>query len=70
MADFEGSGVRTTIIDRTNNMTYHVVAYRSLSEDEMVLAVRMYHAHMKNRRRKKPERNKEITIYSLLELND
>jgi hypothetical protein len=48
--------------DEETNMTYHVMAYRQLSDGEIIQTIREYHNQPKNRRRKKPERNKEVVI--------
>ena len=32
--------IRSTIKDEARNITYHIMAYRALSKDEMVIAVR------------------------------
>jgi hypothetical protein len=63
-----GPSVRTTATDKPNNVTYHVMAYRKLTDDEMMMAIRLYHSQPKVRRRKTPLRNKVITIISILGL--
>lgn len=57
--------VRTSIKDEENNVTYHVLAYRKLSRAELVQSVRAYHAQPKQRRRKKPLKNAQITIITI-----
>lgn len=53
------------MIDEEHNMTYHVMAYRTLSREEVIGAIRAYHLQRKGRR-KTPERNKIITIVTVL----
>jgi hypothetical protein len=62
--------VMSTIRDEENNVTYQVMAYRSLSYGELVRSVRMLHAQPKMRRRKKPLRNQVITIVTTLGASD
>ena len=57
--------VRSSIRDAKNNVTYHVLAYRPLSHQEVLQSVAMYHAQPKVRRRKKLPRNETITIVTL-----
>lgn len=57
--------VESTIRDAEHNVTYRVLAYRHLSRAEFVASVRMFHAQPKTRRRKRPIRDKEITIITL-----
>ena len=57
--------IKHTVRDEQNNVTYHVMAYRQLSEQEVLASVKYYLSQPKMRRRKKPERDKEITIISL-----
>ncbi len=59
-------GIRSTLRDEEHNMTYHVVAYRKLSELEMIATVKMYLAQPRILRRKIRERNKTVTTLSLL----
>ena len=54
--------VRNTIRDEDNNVTYHVMAYRDLTREEMIVSVRHFLAQPKNRRRKTPLKNKVVTI--------
>jgi hypothetical protein len=58
--------IRSTLRDAEHNMTYHVVAYRKLSELEMIETVKLYLAQPKILRRKLPERNKTVSTHSLL----
>ena len=58
--------VRTTIEDQNLKITFHVMAYRTLSRDEMILAVR--HC-MSQKKRKRPKPGQEITIISTIGAN-
>jgi len=58
--------IRSSIRDEEHNMTYHVMAYRKLSREELVWQVRSYHSQPRFRRRKTPERNKVITILTII----
>ena len=57
--------VRSTIKDSQCNMTYHFLAYRPLTREEMVRGVAMYRSQPKVRRRKTPEKNKVVTIITV-----
>jgi len=52
--------------DAEHNMTYHVLAYRTLSELEMVQTVKLYLTQPKILKRKTHERNKTVTTRSLM----
>ena len=52
--------------DKGSNVTFRVMAYRSLSRVEVVEAVRAFRAQPKVRRRPMPLRNATITILTLL----
>jgi hypothetical protein len=39
--------VVSTIVDHDRNITYQVLAYRSLTQTELVQAVRLFHAQKK-----------------------
>ena len=54
--------VRNTARDETNDVTYHVMAFRKLTESELVNAVRYYRA----RNRRKPKRGSSVTIISII----
>lgn len=58
--------IRSVLYDAEHNMTYHVVAYRQLSELEMVQTVGHYLAQPKILKRKTHERNKTVTTRSLM----
>ena len=62
----EQPSIRSSIRDEAHNMTYHVMAYRPLTREELVQSVRVYHSQPRFRRRKTPERNKVITIISVI----
>jgi hypothetical protein len=63
--------ILSTLYYAEENMTYHVLAFRKLSELEMVQTVKLYLSQPKIQRRRMPERNKTVTTDSLLgsELN-
>lgn len=54
--------VATTGKDSANNITYHVMAYRSLSPQELQFCVRQYRAQTK----KKPKRGSVVTIHTVI----
>jgi hypothetical protein len=53
-----------TVRDEANNVTYHVMAYRRLTRAEVMQGVSFYLSQPQQRRRKKPVRDKVITIFS------
>lgn len=62
----EQPSVCSSIRDAENNVTYHVMAYRPLTRQELAQTVRAYRSQPRFRRRKTPERNKIITIISVI----
>lgn len=58
--------IKHTVRDRVNNVTYHVMAYRPLTKAEVMQGVSLYLSQPEQRRRKKPVRDKVITILSLI----
>jgi hypothetical protein len=58
--------IRSTLRDEEHDMTYHVLAYRKLTELEMIETVKLYLAQPKILRRQTPERNKIVTTHALL----
>ena len=60
----QGPTVRNAVVDRANNFTYHILAYRRLSRTEMYQAVAVYRAQPSVRRRKHPPRNGSVTIHT------
>ena len=60
----EMPNVRSTITDASSGVSYHVLAYRKLSQSEVVAAARHYHLTRKSRKRLKP--GTQITIISVL----
>jgi hypothetical protein len=54
--------VRNTAVDEESNVTYHIMAFRQMSREEVVGTIRQYLSQPSLRKRKKPERNKVITI--------
>lgn len=55
------------IRDPRKNITYRILAYRPLTREEMVLAVRAYLA---NKRTKAPKAGETVIILSVLGLHD
>lgn len=55
--------IKNSIRDEEFNTTYHIMAYRDLSYEEMVKALRVYYSSTK---KKKKEKNKEITIVTVI----
>jgi len=53
--------IRSTIKDPRKKITYHVMAYRTLTREELVIAVQQYNSQKKN---KKPKLGEEIIILS------
>lgn len=58
--------VKHTVVDKANNVTYHVMAYRQLTKREVMQGIRLYLSQPQHRRRKRPERDKVIIIPSLI----
>jgi len=58
--------VITTIRDPKSGMTYHVKAYRKLSREELILAIRHYHASKKPKKRN----IKTVTIKTIIGYNE
>jgi hypothetical protein len=58
--------ILTKFYDEAHNMTYHVRAYRKLTELEMIQTVGLYLSQPKILRRKTRERNKTVTTNSLM----
>ena len=58
--------ILSTLYDAKHNMTYRVLAFRELTELEMVQTVTLYLSQPKILRRGKPEKNKTVTTNSLL----
>lgn len=61
----EMPNVENILRDEQHNVTYRVLAYRRLTRQELLSSVGMFHAQPKNRRRKRPITDKEITILTL-----
>lgn len=55
--------VKTTMKDEKAGVTWCVIAYRAVSQGEMVAAIRHYLASKKTR---KPKRGQAITIVSII----
>lgn len=59
--------VRSTIVDRERDITYHIMAYRPLTREEMALSLRQYWAQKGSL---KVERGSTVTIVSVIGDND
>lgn len=59
--------VVSRIKDTENDVTYEIIAYRTLSKSELVQAVRAYHMQHKAKKLKK---GSTITILSIIGLNE
>jgi len=57
--------VLSTMRDERHNVTYHFVAYRTLTRDEMLTGIAMLHGQPSMRRRKKPIRNQTFTVQTI-----
>ena len=57
--------VENILRDERHNVTYRVLAYRRLTRAELISSVGMFHAQPKNRRRKRPITDMEVTILTL-----
>jgi hypothetical protein len=56
--------VRNVLRDPTKQINYEVMAYRALSEQELLMAVRVYLSNTKKSKRPKP--GQTVTIYSVI----
>lgn len=59
--------VRTSARDEERNITFHVMAYRQLTEAELIQAIRCFRSTKQGRRLRK---NSTYTIISLIGLRD
>lgn len=59
----EMPNVRNTLRDEARNVTFHVMAYRTLTPGEMLQSVRQWFAQRKGRRA--APKNQIITIFTL-----
>ena len=59
--------VSNPIRDEEKDVTYNVIAYRKLSREEIILAIRHYHAGKKS---KKPKKGSTITIVTIIGHNE
>ncbi len=59
--------VSNTIRDEENGVTYDVVAYRKLSREEIVHAIRHYRA---SKKAKKPKKGTTVTIVTIIGYDD
>ena len=54
--------VQTNLIDKEKNITYEVFAYRKLTYNELIFAVRLYYTQ----KGAKPKKNAKIQIYTII----
>ena len=59
--------VVNTLVDKEKNITYEVVAYRKITREELILAVRHFYAQKK---KTKVKPGQKIKIISMLGHND
>ena len=59
----EMPNVKNTLVDSGSNVTYHVMAYRPLTKEEMLLSVHQYWSQTKKRKLKA---GTVITIVSII----
>jgi hypothetical protein len=62
----EGPQVENKLKDEASGVTYSVLAYRRLSQDEIVQSIGFY----LSRARKKPKRGSVVTIVSIVGANE
>lgn len=63
-----GPNVVSPLRDESNKTTYYVYAYRALSRGEVLACVRHYYAQLP-RKKRKPLRNAELKIVTLIGAN-
>jgi len=59
--------ILNTLIDQEKNITYEVVAYRKLTKEELILAVRHFYAQKK---KPKVKPGQKIRIISIIGFNE
>ena len=59
--------VRTSLYDPNTEITYHVLAYRTLSHHELLQSIATYQSQ---NQRKKLKRRSSVTIITLIGVND
>ena len=63
----QGPNVSNLVRDPKKNVIYDVVAYRTLTRQEMVQQVRLYHMQKK---KKKPRPGSKVTIVTIIGHNE
>lgn len=63
MTDTALPSVRNSLIDPNSGVTYHVMAYREITREELIFSVRTYLA---SKGRKKPKKGTEVTIVTII----
>jgi len=59
--------VSNPVRDEEKDVTYNVIAYRKLSREETILAIRHYHAQKNT---KKPKKGITVTILTIIGYNE
>lgn len=59
--------VRTSLHDPNTEVTYHVIAYRTLSRQELLQSVATY---LSKNKRKRPKPGSSVTIITIIGVND
>jgi len=59
--------IRTSLHDPNTDVTYHVIAYRTLSRHELLQSVAAY---LSQKKRKKPKPGSSVTIITIIGFND
>lgn len=62
----EGPNVRNVLTDERRGVRYEVLAYRALTEDELIMSVRFALSQM----RRKPKRGQTVTVVSVIGARD
>jgi hypothetical protein len=63
----EQPNIISTLVDQQKKITYEIVAYRKLTKEELILAVRHFYAQKK---KPKVKPGQKITIISIIGYND
>jgi len=58
----------TTLIDSDDNVTYHVIAYRKLSQEETITTIRGYLSSESRRRKPAPKPGSVVKIITVIGL--
>jgi hypothetical protein len=58
----EAPNVKSVLLDRGRNVRYEVFAYRVLTEEELVMTIRLFLSSQK----RKPKRNSQVEIHTII----